>query len=229
MKEKRYITMNNLSKYLSHESQGTGQGFTLIELLIVVAIIGILAAIAIPNFLSAQIRAKVSRAKSDMRTLGTGIEMYNVDSNQYPPGYKTASRYGFNVLTSPVSYVPNVDILEPFSDPSVADHKRYFDYELVNSEAKIIESGGGPYSVDPVVDPNGVGKWWWLASRGPDHAFGFRFVNPEYNIRERFYFAGTNPQPFLDTIYNPTNGTISIGNIYFAGGSDLSPAGRMMK
>ena len=42
--------------------------FTLIELLIVVAIIAILAAIAVPNFMEAQVRAKISRAKTDMRS-----------------------------------------------------------------------------------------------------------------------------------------------------------------
>lgn len=47
-------------------------GFTLIELLIVVAIIAILAAIAVPNFLEAQMRAKVSRTKADMRSMVTG-------------------------------------------------------------------------------------------------------------------------------------------------------------
>jgi prepilin-type N-terminal cleavage/methylation domain-containing protein len=46
--------------------------FTLIELLIVVAIIAILAAIAVPNFLEAQVRSKVSRAKADMRSIATG-------------------------------------------------------------------------------------------------------------------------------------------------------------
>lgn len=57
------------------------QGFTLIELLIVVAIIAILAAIAIPNFLAAQTRSKVSRTKADMRTIAVALESYFVDNN----------------------------------------------------------------------------------------------------------------------------------------------------
>lgn len=60
------------------------KAFTLIELLIVVAIIAILAAIAVPNFLEAQVRSKISRVKSDMRTIGLAIEAYIVDNNSYP-------------------------------------------------------------------------------------------------------------------------------------------------
>src|SRR5512137_50625 len=60
-------------------------GFTLIELLIVVAIIAILAAIAVPNFLEAQVRSKVSRVKSDMRTMAGALEVYRLDNNRYIP------------------------------------------------------------------------------------------------------------------------------------------------
>ncbi|MBM3333647.1 prepilin-type N-terminal cleavage/methylation domain-containing protein [Candidatus Sumerlaeota bacterium] len=61
------------------------RGFTLIELLIVVAIIAILAAIAVPNFLEAQVRSKVSRTRGDMRSLANALEAYYVDFNLYPP------------------------------------------------------------------------------------------------------------------------------------------------
>ena len=60
------------------------KGFTLIELLIVVAIIGIIAAIAIPNLLNAIDRGKQKRTMADMRSVGTGVESYAVDNNIYP-------------------------------------------------------------------------------------------------------------------------------------------------
>jgi type II secretion system protein G len=60
------------------------KGFTLIELLIVVAIIGIIAAIAIPNLLNAIDRGKQKRTMADMRSIGTAVESYAVDNNYYP-------------------------------------------------------------------------------------------------------------------------------------------------
>jgi len=102
------------------------KGFTLIELLIVVAIIAILAAIAVPNFLEAQTRSKISRARADMRTYATAIESYRVDSNQYPwtyngiscpgpvppndcDGFGEIRSFGFltvpNPITTPIAYI----------------------------------------------------------------------------------------------------------------------------
>jgi type II secretion system protein G len=60
------------------------KGFTLIELLIVVAIIGIIAAIAIPNLLNAIDRGKQKRSMADMRSIGTAVEAYAVDNNTFP-------------------------------------------------------------------------------------------------------------------------------------------------
>ena len=65
------------------------KGFTLIELLIVVAIIGIIAAIAVPNLLTAIQRSKRSRSVADIRAIGTALGSYQVDNNIFPIGSQT--------------------------------------------------------------------------------------------------------------------------------------------
>ena len=64
--------------------RGASRGFTLIELLIVVAIIGIIAAVAIPNLLNAVDKGKQKRTMSDLRAIGTAVEAYAVDNALYP-------------------------------------------------------------------------------------------------------------------------------------------------
>ena len=64
-------------------------GFTLVEILIVVVILGILAAIVIPQFTEASTEAKTSSLCTDLQTLRSQIELYKVQHNDVPPAYAT--------------------------------------------------------------------------------------------------------------------------------------------
>jgi type IV pilus assembly protein PilA len=77
------------------------KGFTLIELMIVVAIIGILAAIAIPNFMNYQCKAKQSEAKSSLGNIRTMQEAYRAEYDTYGAGL---GPIGFSINTTDARY-----------------------------------------------------------------------------------------------------------------------------
>ncbi len=192
-------------------------GFTLIELLIVVAIIAILAAIAVPNFLEAQTRSKVSRVRADMRSLETALESYAVDWNRYP--VIVAHLAGSNVqsfeqrlapLTSPVAYITTLPG-DPFP-------RGAFDGSFFPDQRKDIyaynTSDFGPGRL--TAPGSSLGQLSWsLLSGGPDNNIQF----PYYAYTEPFVSTGR----YILFVYDPTNGAISDGDIVRRGGQALVP------
>lgn len=203
------------------------RGFTLIELLIVVAIIAILAAIAVPNFLEAQTRAKVSRAKADMRSIATAIESYSVDNNKYPidGGYTDGHPFWYvpdgphsvgaaGGVTSPIAYMSSGKLIDPFRTIVQAaasraadtpdgtlytdDDYRRFRYHNPDYYFGPNSPGGG----NTVGFHDYFAQWgsWGMNSSGPDRTYG-----PSY-VPTGFTFSVNFP-------YDPTNGTVSDGDI----------------
>ena len=119
------------------------RGFTLIELLIVVAIIGILATIAVPNFVNTWNRAKVSRAKADLKALATALDMYCIDHGNYPyvqdkgiewqmpTGFPANHDKGPAGLTSPTPYLshglPDPFLLELGTEGNDGNYLLYYE------------------------------------------------------------------------------------------------------
>jgi type II secretion system protein G len=189
----------------------SNKAFTLIELLIVVAIIAILAAIAVPNFLEAQTRAKVSRTMADMRSLTTALEAYRVDSNNYPPGTTNGPNTPFYSylrrlvpLTTPVAFITSVpndpfNLFGELTQPFPPNEVKAFDYFLVTDlDASV------PTQIGEFNDQSGhlINAQYALRSWGPD------LINGRFSGARQ----GVGPIP-----YDPTNGTVSFGDIKYFG------------
>lgn len=193
------------------------KGFTLIELLIVVAIIGILAAIAIPNFLNAQVRAKVARAQSDLHTLAVAAESYCVDNNCYPRNEHVAwndppNRNGLMspAFTTPIAYIKVKELVDPFV-PDDRNPDLYF-YTYQNMGWYFEGWGSQETSTKQNTDPDDFPAYsnpdvniydyygaWRACSYGPDSEYR------DNDIQDNTW--GQAP-------YDPTNGTTSQGNIW---------------
>ncbi len=177
------------------------RGFTLIELLIVIAIILILIAIALPNFLEAQIRAKVTKARGEIRSITIALESYALDFNVYPAQHErndtARTDRGLFWLTSPIAYITSIPE-DPFNqftaDSSVTT---YVTYEFGGMEV------GGTFIANPCPVCEVT---WALFSNGPDGLQNIWQDNPHHNDGNPTY------------TYSPTNGTKSIGEIIKWGG-----------
>jgi len=202
--------------------------FTLIELLIVVAIIAILAAIAVPNFLEAQLRAKVSRVKADIRTIAVALEAYAVDNAAYPitrlPVPPYADPLGVdggigNVpdITTPVAYLTSNQIADPFAlaeRPYGPGGILYGSFQPLAVSRTIWYANVTAYRARGGLNP--VDVHWMLLSFGPDRVRG---PIPGANAMISTYCGlhGRTPaqeQYFIRAAYDPTNGTASGGDIF---------------
>jgi prepilin-type N-terminal cleavage/methylation domain-containing protein len=205
----------------SHLNNRKSRGFTLIELLIVIAIILILIAIALPNFLEAQIRARVTRAKAEIRTLAISMEAYFLDWKYYPsfsfPNYTVQFDRrvrGLTWLTSPIAYITSLPE-DPFPGDQTPQGDELFgppySYNLDGVESHqrdlgLLHPEGG------FLSPANL-KAWAIYSLGPDRPAAEWRVDHFANAM----CVGGACSGLINS-YSATNGTKSKGDIYLYGG-----------
>jgi len=202
-------------------------GFTLIELLIVIAIILILIAIALPNFLEAQIRARLTNMRGCLRTYRIANEAYFTDFNVYAPdvdGGEQERSTGFPwdffwrtkrgidcgsvgelctyaMLTTPIAYIKEL-CFDPFldqqNDPLSGKEYSLPEYTSYRSGSKQREQWG-----------NQFGLRYIMLSRGPD------LDSDAVNYEQIWFDLGSHTHHItgIPVIYSPTNGTKSSGDM----------------
>ncbi|MCB2156950.1 prepilin-type N-terminal cleavage/methylation domain-containing protein [bacterium] len=179
------------------------RAFTLIELLIVVAIIAILAAIAVPNFLTAQTRSKTSRAQADMRSLVVGLASYHSDTNHLlPPDASSPifSQETMSRLTTPIAYLSSLpdDVFwrkeqGDLNDPTAGTFgyiNMYVIYDMGITELSDLFEHS-----------------YFFVCRGPDGDF-------DANNSTLGGMLNDFQNDTANSVYDPTNGTISGGDMF---------------
>ncbi len=187
-------------------------GFTLIELLIVVAIIAILALIAVPNFLEAQTRSKVSNMAANLRTAATALEAYMTDYNTYPPTTWNPTNGSWTLperwkvypgtLTTPVAYLSSdAPLQDVFRRAHKFPSKLSYQIMYLPSFFYLLPYQDTPNTYRAQCNRYGL---WVIRSAGPDTWYqNHPGRNGDYDD------GGWNRAS-----YDPTNGTISAGDIY---------------
>jgi len=193
------------------------RAFTLVEMIVVIAIMAILILVAVPNFLEAQTRAKISRVHSDLQAISTALEAYHMDHSRYPYPL-TTNRSKINIqyvfeLTTPVAYMTSVNFRDPFQawtpNPGLPNVDSKFTYRFYNYSgawARISARAWG-------------NRWFFcdgycLVSDGPGPGEYGLFSLPVWRGMGRDDLI----QEWQQSVYDPTNGTISSGELGRFGG-----------
>ena len=148
-------------------------GFTLVEILIVVVILGILAAIVIPQFTEASTEAKTSSLCTDLQTMRSQIELYKIQHNDALPSMAVAAAGGDNALTlttlvdGSVVVAGTADSYGPYVQKIPTN--QFNDLDLIRVEALAVSTAGantagwvfntltGAFNADDNVDPEHAG------------------------------------------------------------------------
>ncbi len=201
------------------------KAFTLIELLIVVAIIGILASIAVPNFMNARVRAQVTRAQADLRNLTTAMSTYAVDHGTYPPNYNFVTGATGNhsmyqlFLTTPISYIASIPEDYFRSTSPYEDQRWYTDaalgiYVYINYPINKIHETSDARNKPPFDS-------YLMWSFGPDRGLntGSYYPLPAIEAYEKNHPDKCGIyESRKGCRYDPTNGLNSAGDLYELGG-----------
>lgn len=193
---------------------------------IVVAIIAILAAIAVPNFLEAQIRSKVSRCKADMRSVATALEAYQVDTNHYPTFHYTQYDYHSDPLNAG-GQVTEWFVGGFITGPGTPINAFTGDYQITTPVAYITSLPEDPFHIVEGDDPHDsrtfmYANWSyamtvtgesWPGDTVLDMYGAWRMTSggPDKSRHDSFHI-----------LYDPSNGTVSYGQIHRTA---LSPEG----
>jgi len=197
------------------------QGYSSVGAGIDVTVVAALAGAAAPNFLEAQQRAKISRARTDMRSLATAVEAYFIDWNVYPPyavgeGSMNAALAPDSPaaalpsltrsLTTPVAYITSYP--PDLHAPGRTDRGPTYLYWKVQPGEK--DPAGKTYG-----EKAGIG--WMMVCAGPDGDYdiagNWDVYDPSFAQPSLRLYTGANAKGDAFT-YDPTNGTVSNGDLW---------------
>jgi prepilin-type N-terminal cleavage/methylation domain-containing protein len=186
------------------------RGFTLMEVAILLLIVSVLVAIAIPQFRAAEIKSKIALVRGQLNTVALALESYSTDNDTYPPcnysepavydkaddgGSSRTSYYTLRNLTTPVAYLSSIPE-DPFADTPITPtfDQGYSRFGHVNAAYGYRHAKGSNRPTFPFYEQ--YDQEWALTSVGPDR---------DYDS------WGTNKDNLI--FYDPTNGILSNGDI----------------